>query len=180
MDTDRLQTGTTIAATAAIALLGVMFLGWFSLTGISAEGSFGTGVPSGDAAFGEQQLEAAANAFGADTSVNAWEAFDVIDIVLALAAVAAIALAVTQMRGPDGQSVSAFGMVVTALGLVAAGLIAYRIVSPPDLLGFFGGGDTAAVRVDTEVGREPWLFVGFAAAAGMAAGGFLAVRDARG
>ena len=176
MSDNRLGTGTTIAALAAIVLLVVMFLSWFQLTGISAEGSFGD--------FGNQSievsgddLEAAAEDAGEDTSANAWQSFSLIDIVLAVAIAAALILAAVRARGV--QLPVPLSAIVAGLGGLATLLVLFRIISPPDLLDAFGGSTDVpdGVDVETDVGREIWSFVGLIAAAGITYGGWRAMQD---
>ena len=176
MDTSRLGTGTTIAAIAAIVLLVSMFLGWFQLDSISAEGDFG-GVPGSDIEFGGDELQAAAESAGEDTKANAWESFSLIDIVLALAVAAALALAATRAGTAAVRLPVPLATIVAALGALGALLILFRIISPPDLLGAFGEGVSDTVEVETDVGRQLFVFVGLLASLGIAYGGWRAMQD---
>jgi hypothetical protein len=159
--------GTTIAAAAAIVLLISMFLDWFALESISAEGNFDDLAPGVSDPLGSQFATA-------DVAYNAWEAFEAIDVVLALAIAAAAILTGLKLSGEPAPTWLRTS--VGVLGLLAAVLIAYRIISPPELLA--GAGETAGVvEIETDVGREPWLFVGLAAAAGIAFGGWRAMQE---
>ncbi len=78
MDVNRLSQGEKIAAGAAIALFIVMFFSWF-------------GAP--------EEVEALAGAVGVDTSANAWQSFDFIDLILLATVVIAIGAAFAKASG---------------------------------------------------------------------------------
>ena len=102
---------------------------------------------------------AAASAAGLDTTLSAWQAFDFIDIILLLTVIAAVGTVVWTLasRGPAPIAPEA---VVFFLGALSTLLLFYRIVNPV-----------------LDAGREPGLFLGFLAAAGVAAGGWLALQE---
>ena len=136
MDLSTLRTGEKIAAAAGIVLLLSMFiLDWFSV-------DFGP--------------------FGGDLGVNAWESFDIIDLILAVTFIAAIALAVTSMSGNRPDLPIAMSAIVAGLGILSTLLVLYRIINPP------GEGG-----VDRGIG----IFVGLIAAAGIAYGGWRAMQE---
>jgi hypothetical protein len=173
MNANRIGPGATIAGVAGAILLIVMFLGWFQLTGLSADS--GVDIPGGSVDLSGDELDALAEQSGQDTTASAWQAFEFIDIVLALAAAAALAYAVASAVGPANRIVA---MVAGALGLLAAILVLFRLISPPDLLEAFGGsGNVFGIEVDTDIGRELWAFVGFIAAAGIAYGGWRGMQE---
>lgn len=168
MDTSRLGLGERIAAVAALVLLLSMFVfGWFSLDGLSVGGEGGVAQE-----LNSDDLEAAAEQSGEDTSANGWESFTIIDIVLLLAALAA--LAVVAMRVSGNAVPSGAGAAVAGLGALAVLLMLFRLISPPDLIDALGGGEVPeGVEVDTEVGRGIGAFIGLITAAAIAYGGYL-------
>ena len=90
MDFSKLRTGDLIAGICGVLLLIIMFFSWYGIGG--AIGDF-------------------ADAAGVDTSVNAWKAFDFIDLILFVTALVAIGAAVLAASGrsvalPDDMSES--------------------------------------------------------------------------
>ena len=83
MDITKLTQGQKIAAGSAILLFIVMFFSWF-------------GAP-------ENEVTGALEAAGADTSANAWQSFDFIDLILLLTIVVAVGAAVIVASGSGGQ-----------------------------------------------------------------------------
>lgn len=148
MEADRLSTGEKIAAVSAILLFVFMFFDWFGVE-IS-------GVPgfSGDVA---------------GSGGSAWDALDVIPIFLMLAIVAAIGIAVIRLTDADIELPVSLNSIVAALGGFAVLLILFRIIFPPDF-GSFGG-----VEVDATL--KLGIFLGLLAAAGIAYGGYSAMRE---
>jgi len=98
----RLRLGEGLAAAGALALLVVMFMGWY---GAKAQ-------PAGD-------------------TLNAWEAFAVTDLVLAAVCLLALALAVAQVTQRAPALPVAFGVLASAASIVALVLLAYRILNEP-------------------------------------------------
>jgi hypothetical protein len=95
--------------------------------------------------------------------LGAWEAFAVLDVVLALIALFALAvLLVTATQSVPAVPVALDSLVALA-GIAATVLIAVRALYLPD----------------AAAGRDWALWFGLAAAAGVAAGGLLAMRDER-
>jgi hypothetical protein len=115
---------------------------------------------------------------------NAVQAFTVIDLVLLLTAIAAVALALWGALGRPATGPIPPGVIVAALGGIALVLIAFRLISPPDLeiaLPDEFGVESARVsdfpdpnpyEVTRKIG--PWL--GLVAAALIAGGGYLSAR----
>lgn len=150
MDTNRLRQGELIAAGSAVLLFIVMFVfTWFSLGG--AEGD-------------------AAEAYGFDTGVNAWQSFSWIDIVLFITILAAVGLAVLSASAQSDNLPVAPSAAVTVLGGLSVLLILFRIISPP------GTGDVPA-GVDIDISRGIGVFLGLILAAGIAAGGWMAMQE---
>ncbi len=142
MDFGKLRTGELIAGISGVLLLIVMFFSWYGVGG--AIGEF-------------------ASAAGVDTSVNAWKAFDFVDLVLFVTAAVAIGAALLAAAGRSVSLPVALSVVVTILGIIVALLVLYRIINQP------GPNDV----VDVKFGA----YLGFLVCLGIAAGGFLAMAD---
>jgi hypothetical protein len=99
---------------------------------------------------------------------SAWDALDVTPIFLMLAIVVAIGVAVVRLTDADIEPPVSMNAIVAALGGLAVLLILYRIVNPPD----FG---IPGVGVDTNL--KIGIFLGLLAAAGIAYGGYSAMRE---
>jgi hypothetical protein len=74
------------------------------------------------------------------------------------------------------------GAIVAALGGIAFLLIAFRLISPPDLEIAIPGGGSLRVSdfpddIPTDVTRKVGPWVGLVAAAAIAFGGYLSMRD---
>jgi hypothetical protein len=149
MELDRLNTGEKISAGSAILLFIFMFFDWFGVKISGVPGFSGSVSSSGGG--------------------SAWDALDVIPIFLMLAIVVAIGVAVVRLTDADLEPPVSLNAIVAALGGLAVLLILYRIVSPPDF-GSFGG-----VSVDTTL--KFGIFLGLIAAAGIAYGGYAAMRE---
>jgi uncharacterized membrane protein len=94
--------------------------------------------------------------------VTAWQAFDVLDVVLALLALVPLGLVVTQATRRSPSIPVAFSVLTTLAGGLAALLVLYRIVNQP------GPNDLVEVQAGA------WL--GFVAALVVAAGGWRSLR----
>jgi uncharacterized membrane protein YhaH (DUF805 family) len=141
MDVDRLSTGEKIAGVSAILLFIFMFFDWFT---VSASNEFVSVSVGG----------------------SAWDALDVIPIILLVAIVAAIGVAVVRLTDADFEPELSMNAVVSILGIVSVLLILYRIVNPPDA-------DFSGISVDPALG----IFLGLIAAAGIAYGGYRAMQE---
>ena len=148
MEVDRLSTGEKISAVSAILLFVFMFFDWF---GVEV-----SGVPgfSGDIS---------------GSGGSAWDALDLIPLFLMLAIVVAIGVAVVRLTDADLEPPISLNAIVAALGGFAVLLILYRIISPPDFGSFSG------VSVDATL--KFGIFLGLIAAAGIAYGGYSAMRE---
>jgi len=149
MEADRLSTGEKVSAVSAVLLFVFMFFDWFGVEVSGVPGFSGTVSSSGGG--------------------SAWDALDVIPIFLMLAIVAAIGVAVIRLTDADVEPPVSMNAIVAGLGGFAVLLILYRIVSPPDF-GSFGG-----VSVDATL--KFGIFLGLIAAAGIAYGGYSAMRE---
>jgi hypothetical protein len=141
MDVDRLSTGEKIAGVAAILLFVFMFFDWFT---VSASNGFVSVSVGG----------------------SAWDALEVIPIILLIAILAAVGVAVVRLTEADLEPTISMNAVVAILGIISVLLILYRIINPPDS-GFSG------VTVDPAVG----IFLGLISAAGIAYGGYRAMQE---
>jgi hypothetical protein len=124
----------------------VMFLPWF-----------GIGGAAGDALEQAQDLGFAAEV---DTSANAWQSFDFIDLVLLVTIVVAVGLALTTMAARTVALPVAASAITAALGILSALLVLYRIIDPP-----------------SDAAREIWVFVGLVLTAAIAYGGWHAMQE---
>jgi quinol-cytochrome oxidoreductase complex cytochrome b subunit len=146
MDADRLRTGELIAAVSAVALFIIMFLPWFGVGGVAGEAL--------------EQAQDLGFAGEVDTSANAWESFDFIDLVLLVTIVVAVGLAAATMAAQTVALPVAASAITAGLGILSTLLIIYRIIDPP------GDAD-----------RKFWVFLGLIAAAGIAYGGWRAMQE---
>jgi hypothetical protein len=148
METNRLRTGELIAGVAGIALFIIMFLPWF---GLDAD------VPAG----AEEAAESVGFALpDVDLSVNAFEAFDFIDLVLIVTVVVAVGLAVAALMAQTVALPVAASALTAGLGILSTLLVLYRIIDTP-----------------AGLDREFWVFLGLIAAAAIAYGGWRAMQE---
>lgn len=145
MDLDRMSTGEKIADAAAVLLFIFMFFEWFS---VDISGGEGLLTISG--------------------GFNAWEAFDLIDIVLLVTVIAAIAIAVIRLTDAVVDPPVSMNAIVAVLGGLSTLLILYRIIDPPDF-----GVDVAGVDIGPSIGA----FLGLIAAAAITYGGYRAMQE---
>jgi hypothetical protein len=143
---DNVRTGEMIAGISGAALFIIMFLNWW-------------GAPGAEAATD------AADALGVslpdiDTTANAWQAADVLDLLWALAAISGMALAVTGAMSAQANMPVALSAITAGLGGLATLTILYRLIDPP-----------------FDADREYGVFLGLIAAAGVAYGGWRAMQE---
>ena len=148
MEMDKLNTGEKVSAVSAILLFVFMFFDWFGVK-ISGVSEF-----SGDIS---------------GSGGSAWSTLDVIPIFLMLAIVVAIGVAVVRLTDADLEPPVSLNAIVAGLGGFAVLLILYRIISPPNFASFGG------VSVDATL--KFGIFLGLIAAAGIAYGGYSAMRE---
>ncbi len=148
MEADRLSTGEKISAVSAILLFVFMFFDWFGVK-VSGVPGFSGSIEGGGG--------------------SAWDTLDVIPLFLMLAIVAAIGVAIVRLTDADLEPPISMNAIVAALGGFAVLLILYRIVDPP------GSDSVSGVGVDITL--KLGIFLGLLAAAGIAYGGYSAMRE---
>jgi hypothetical protein len=140
MDFTRLSQGEKVAGVSGILLFIIMFLSWFGLPDNPITTAFGNA--------------------GVDTTANAWQSFDFIDIVLLITVIAAVGLVALVLSDVEVGLPVAASAIVAGLGALSTLLILYRILDPP-----------------AEASREFGVFLGLIAAAAIAVGGYLAMQE---
>lgn len=148
MDVDRLNTGEKIAGVSAVLLFIFMFFDWF---GVEISGENGS------------------VSFGSGGGGSAWDALDFIPFVLLVTIVIALVNVFLRLSDSDYEPPISLNVAVAVLGGISALLVLYRVISPPDF-GSFGG-------VTVEATREFGLFLGLAAAIGIAFGGYKGMQE---
>ena len=140
MDVTRLSQGQKIAAGSAIVLFIVMFFSWF-------------GAP-------DSELTRFAEAAGVDTSANAWQSFDFIDLILLLTVIVAVGGAALIASGNAANLPVPASTVTAALGAFSTLLVLYRIIDPP-----------------SDASRKFGVFLGLILAGAIAYGGWRAMEE---
>jgi hypothetical protein len=150
MHLDRVSTGGKIAGVSAILLLDFMSFDWF-----------------GSKDSGELRLFSVGH--------TAWEALDYIPIILVIAIVAALSVVALRFIPTAYESSSwvPANAVVAILGVASALLILFRILDPPN----FGSFQEIWGTVTIEGTVQFPIFLALSAAAGIAFGGYWAVRE---
>jgi hypothetical protein len=148
MEVDKLNTGEKISAVSAILLFIFMFFDWFGVEVSGVPGFSGSVSGAGG---------------------SAWDALEVIPIFLMIAIIAAVGVAVIRLTDADLEPPISLNAIVAALGGLAVLLILYRIIDTP------GGGSFGGVSVETTL--DFGIFLGLIAAAGIAYGGYAAMRE---
>jgi hypothetical protein len=138
VDFRRLRAGEWIVGAAGVVLLVSLFLDWY---GVEVSGR---SAPGG---------------------LDAWEAFDVIDVVLLIVALSALALAIVTAFQRTPAIPVAMASIVTILSFAAVILVAYRAIDEPGV----------RTPVDLSLSGGIWLALG--ASLAMLAGGARAIRD---
>jgi hypothetical protein len=145
---DKLSPGEKIAGGSAILLFIFMFFDWFGVE-VTGVGGFSGSVP------GE--------------GGNAWQALDLIPIILLIAIVAALVMAGLRLADSAYEPAVPMSTIVTVLGVISVLLIVFRIIFPPSF-GSFGG-----VSVDATLSLG--IFLGLIAAGGIAYGGYSTMKE---
>ncbi|MFN8217226.1 MAG: hypothetical protein U0R71_11600 [Solirubrobacterales bacterium] len=146
----RLERGEAIAALAGAALLATTFLDWYGseLAGQARRIKLGGGAGAGG---------------------DAWDSLDLLPWLLLLAALVALATAVLALRRSRWRPAVPLDAAVAVLGGAATLWVALRILFPP------GFGELGGVAVNATV--ELGAYLGLAAAAGVAYGGYRALGE---
>jgi hypothetical protein len=133
----RLRRGDVLALLAALALLLVMSIDWYTTkVGEQARQDEAAVIKRSGQISGHPSAREQERGFAESQEKNAWQASGAIDRVILIVLVAAAALAIVAafLRAADRRvgppSATALASVV---GLVAAALLAYRILQPPGL-----------------------------------------------
>jgi hypothetical protein len=146
----RLNSGEWIASVSAILLFIFMFFDWY---GVKA-------VNTSPLLFAIQSVE---------PGKNAWEALDHIPTVLLITILATLAVAVLRLTNALREDSPPVNAVVAALGLASVFLIVFRIVDPPVF--------NVEPTITTEGAVQFPIYLALLAAAGIAYGGFRAMRE---
>ena len=150
MDTATVGRGTLIAGVSGVLLFIFMFFSWF---GIDAESAVPAGIPEDIA---NQAIEQS----GVDTTFNAWQSFDLIDLILLLAVIASVGFAAIDMSGASVSLPVAGSAVTAGIGAIAFLLVLYRLINPPE-----------------DLGREIGVWLGLLATAGITYGGYEGMQE---
>jgi hypothetical protein len=153
MDTAQAGRGTLIAGVSGLLLFIFMFFSWYG----PPDEIGGVEVPT-------DQLEAA----GVDTSISAWQAFDLIDLVLLIAVIVAIGVLVIEMTGASVSLPVAGSALTAGLGALAFLLVLFRLISPP--------GEGIAGQ-DIDLSRDIGIWLGLLATAGITYGGYQGMQE---
>ena len=140
--------GEMIAAVSAAALFIIMFFSWFGIPEANIQ------TPAGGVQFDISSVP------GVDTTANAWQAFDFIDIILLVTVVVAIGMFVISATQSNVNLPVAGSAITTGLGILSTILVLYRIINPPG-----------------DLDRKFGVFLGLIAAAGVAIGGWMAMQE---
>ncbi|HEX5761809.1 MAG TPA: hypothetical protein VFY04_01670 [Solirubrobacterales bacterium] len=148
----KLSKGERIASVSAILLFALMFFDWFDVKTINTSNllSYFVGIESGK---------------------NAWEALYYISSVLGVTVFATLVVAAIRVTDLAHRSLVPLNALIAMLGLGSALLILFRIVDPPVFLVEPTFTYEGAVRFP--------MFFALLAAAGIAFGGCMAMREER-
>jgi hypothetical protein len=150
MDPASVGRGTVIAGVSGVLLFVFMFFSWF---GVDVSSAVPAGIPEDIA---NQAIEES----GIDTTANAWQAFDFIDLVLLLAVIASVGFAVIDLSGASVSLPVAGSAITAGIGAIAFLLVLYRLINPPD-----------------DLGREIGVWLGLLATAGITYGGYEGMQE---
>ncbi len=152
METANVGRGTLIAGVSGALLFIFMFFSWF---GVDVSSAVPAGIPEDIA---NQAIEQS----GLDSTANAWQSFDFIDLILLLAVIASVGFAVIDLSGASVSLPVAGSAVTAGIGAIAFLLVLYRLIDPP-------GGDG--------IGREIGVWLGLLATAGITYGGYEGMQE---
>lgn len=146
----RLSNGEKVASAAAILLFVFTFFHWFGVKAVNTS-----------------NLLFAIQAVGPGKS--AWEALDYTPIVLLVTVIATLAVGAMRLTNVAKRTPAPLNALVTALGIVSVLLILYRIADPPVFY--------TEPTITFEGAAQLPIFLALFAAAGIACGGCLAMRE---
>ena len=149
MELGQLNIGERIAGISAILLFAFMFFHWYGVKAVNTS-----------------NLLFAVQAVGPGKS--AWEALDYTPIVLVITIVVTLAMVALRVTDAVRRRVPLNAAVMT-LGIVSVLLILYRIVDPPVF--------SVETTITMEGAAQLPIYLALFAAAGIACGGCLAMRD---
>lgn len=95
-----------------------------------------------------------------DTTANAWQSFDFIDLILFLAVIVSVGFAVMSLVGGVSGLPVAGSAITCGIGALAFILVLYRVIDPPE-----------------EASREIGVWLGLLTTAGIAIGGYLGMQE---
>ncbi|HKI66478.1 MAG TPA: hypothetical protein VJ989_04350 [Solirubrobacterales bacterium] len=150
MNLGRLSNGERIAVVSAILLCAFMLFHWFDVKAVNASPLL----------FAIQSVL---------PGKNAWQALEVIPVVLLITILGTLAVAVLRLTNSLRKDSAPVNAVVAILGLASVLLILYRIIDPPVF--------DVEPTITLEGAVQFPIFLALAAAAGVAFGGFLALRE---
>lgn len=149
---EQAEEGEKIAGVSAIALFASMFLDWFVVE-----------IPD----------SSGVNFFLDGTGMSAWDSLDIIPIVLIITIVTTMAVVMLRFSSAAYRPPALANLVVVTLGAISALLIVFRIINPPSFGSFQGVFGTVSAHSTVRFG----IFLGLLAAAGIAFGGFRAMKE---
>jgi hypothetical protein len=144
-----LRRGEALFGASAAALLVIMFVPWY---GSEIAGQVGT-----------------VSFASAEKGGSAWQTLGLISVVLALTIVVSLGAVALRLLGSSWRPTIGPGAAVAVLGGISTLLVLFRLLVPPDL-GQLGG-------IDVEATLSLGVFLGLAAALGVAYGGYRAMRE---
>ena len=149
MDTGRLGRGEAIAGVCAAILLIVMFFGWFGFPDEINGAPTGVGL---------------AEAAGIDTTFNAWQSYDFTDLLLLVTIVVAVGGAIATAMARDVALPVAVSALTAGLGILSFLFVLFSIINTPS-------------EGPIDLDRKLWVFIGLVLTAGVAYGGWAAMRE---
>jgi len=153
MDLRRLRAGEWISAGSGALLALSLFLPWYTLE-----------VPPHEPVAGRR--------ISGTFTVNAWEAFSVVDVLLLVLAMLAIGLLILTAVQPTAAMGIAADALLTILAGIAAIVAVIRVLDIPSSL-------EAPDRLPIETGRAAFAWIGLAAVFGVLLGALISMRDER-
>ena len=156
--------GDLVAGASGVLLLIFMFLPWFK-AGLEDDKQ-------------QKQLEEVADRLDIDLNLNAWQSFQIWDILLALIAIAAVVYLILRLADQLPVLPIPASTAIAALGALAVIIILFKLLVTPNIE-IEAQGDSSKVKDADggEVNRGIGAFLGLLAAIGIAAGGFLSTQE---